>query len=152
LSKLTVEQRVQLKEWIKLCRIRGLSLQDTLEFVNKELPEGSRLSMRGLKEYVSLVKRESRQWMNAMALDIFEFISELKDRWDGMKELNRRSWEMLDSAKSKGDIDAEVKAGMLLFKVNDQILQMLMLLPTVRTPSSLEQQQQPQERHDIGKL
>jgi hypothetical protein len=39
LSKLTVEQRQQVKEWIKLCRIRGLSLEATLQVVNKELPE-----------------------------------------------------------------------------------------------------------------
>jgi hypothetical protein len=142
LPRLTAEQRQEVREWIKLCRIRGLSLQVTREIVNRRLPEDCALSMRGLQEYIAVVKRESRQWMYTMAFDLYEFISELKDRWDSLHEVNRLAWEMLDNASRKGDIDGQVKAGTLLFKINDQLLQMLMLLPTVKTPSSLEQQQQ----------
>ncbi len=154
--KLTASKRQEVREWIKLCRIRGLSLQATMEIVNKQLPEGRALSMRGLQEYIAVIKRESKNWMDTMAFDLYEFVHELKQRWDNMREVNRMAWEMLDNARLKDDIDGQIKAGMLLYKVNDQLLQMLMILPTVRAPSSLElekqQHQQQQQQFDIDDI
>jgi hypothetical protein len=143
-SKLTIQQRQQVKEWIKFCRIRGMSLQATIQVVNKELPEGCSLSMSGLQRYIGLVKRESQNWMDTLALNLYEFISELKQRWDSLHELNRTQWEALDDARKQGDIDNQIKAAATLSKINDQILQMLMLLPTVKSPSSLSLQERQQ--------
>jgi hypothetical protein len=137
LSKLTAQQREQVRESIKFCRIRGLSLQATLEIVNHELPEGCSLTMPGLRNYIAVIKRESKNWMDTMALNLYNFVHELKQRWDSLHELSRTQWEALDNAKKQGDIDGQIKAATILCKINDQILQMLLLLPTVRTPSSL---------------
>ena len=107
--------------------------------------------MRGLQEYVATIKRESRNWMDAMAFDVYEFVHELKQGWDELHEVKRQAWEMLDEAKKKGDIENGIIAALLLCKVTDQLLQMDLLLPTVAVPSpspkvSLQQQQQQQQQ------
>jgi hypothetical protein len=150
--KLTAIQRQEVKRVIKICRIRGLSLKETLQVVNQQLqPEGHTLSMRAVQDYVAAIKRESRNWLDNMALDVYEFVSELKQRWDELHELKRIEWEMLDKAGMQGRIDEQVKAALAILKTNWQILEMDMLLPQIAIPSNskvptpLQQQQQPNQ-------
>jgi hypothetical protein len=91
--KLTAIQRQEVKRVIKICRIRGLSLKETLQVVNQQLqPEGYTLSMRAVQDYDAAIKRESRNWLDNMGLDVYEFVSELKQRWDELHELKRIEW------------------------------------------------------------
>jgi hypothetical protein len=63
-----------------------------------------------------------------------EFLHEVKERWDELHELKRCEWEMLDNAKRQDDIETQIKAALALLKTNDQLLQMVMLLPQIAIP------------------
>jgi hypothetical protein len=118
-----------------------------MDVVNQQLqPQGYSLSMRGIEDYIAIIKRESKNWIETMALDAYAFVAELKQQWDQMKELNRLGWEMLDKARQEGDINGEFKAMLSLFKANDRLLQLDLLLPQIGipTPQRMQQQQQPQ--------
>lgn len=141
--KLTASQRQEVKQWIKVCSIRGLSLKATIEVVNRQLPEGCALTMRGVQDYIATIKRESRSWLDTMALDVYEFIHEVKERWDELHELKKEQWKTLDRAIKNEDIAGQVKAEMAILKVNETLLQIDMTLPTVAIPSQYQQQPQP---------
>jgi hypothetical protein len=142
LPKLKVVQREQVKQWIRLCGIRGLSLQETMDFVNSQLPPEYHFSYIGIRSYINVVKKEARNWMDVMACDGYNFVYELKQRWDQVQEINRRQWQALENAENQGDIEAQAKMFALLSKTNDQLLQMLLLLPQVKNPHSLELESQ----------
>jgi len=135
LPKLTASQRQEVKHWIKVCRVRGLSLQATRETVNRQLPDGFSLSMIAIQKYITLIKVESKNWIDNMALDAYEFVYELKQRWDELQELKRCEWEMLDDAKKQGDIETQLKAALVICKTNREILEMNALLPQIAIPS-----------------
>jgi hypothetical protein len=127
-----------------------LSLQATREVINQQLPAQTQLSMRTVQDYITTIKRESRNWIDKMALDVYEFVAELKERWDELRELKGHGWEMLDKSAMEQDIDGQIKAANLILKTNWQILEMDMLLPQIAIPSPSMQQQQSQELDSIS--
>jgi hypothetical protein len=88
-----VAQREQVKQWIKLCKVKGMSAKEITDYVNQHLPDGCSYTTRGIEAYLIQIKKESRNWIDKMAFDVFEFVYELKERWDNLKELNRIQWK-----------------------------------------------------------
>jgi hypothetical protein len=46
--------------------------------------------MRGLQQYITIIKQESRNWLDKMSLDGYTFVAEVKERWDEWHELEDR--------------------------------------------------------------
>jgi hypothetical protein len=44
-------------------------------------------------------------------------------------------WEALDKANRENDFDSQTKISALLCKINDQLLQMVMILPQIAIPA-----------------
>jgi hypothetical protein len=103
--------------------------------LEQHLPDGCSYTTRGIEAYLIQIKKESRNWIDKMAFDVFEFVYELKERWDNLKELNRIQWEALDKANRENDFDSQTKISALLCKINDQLLQMVMILPQIAIPA-----------------
>lgn len=132
---MTIEQRDQVRQWIKICRIRCLSNRQTTDYVNSHLPNGLSITLNQVERYIAELKQESRNWIAKISLDVYEYVDQLKERWDCIKELMRIQWEELDKARQNNDADNQAKASLLLCKLNDQLLEMVSILPQIALPS-----------------
>ncbi len=133
--KLTEIQREQVKDWIKLCRIQGLSIDETKNFVNEKLAPNYTLSRIQILKYMQQLRLEARSWLSNLAVDVCEYIHILKERWDELHELKRNQWALLVKATNEGDSATQIKAALVLSRLNDQIMQMSCMLPQISLPT-----------------
>ena len=137
MAKLTVEQRNQVRQWVKICRLRRLNIHQTTEFVNERLPPELALSLPAIEKYIMELRQEGRNWMFKMSVDVYEYADQIKEGWDCITELIRIQWEELDKARRNNDADTQAKASLLICKLNEQLLELTGIFPQIAMPPSM---------------
>ncbi len=135
--KLTVEQRNQVRQWVKICKLRLLNSREITEFVNARLEPQYALSLPAIEKYIIEQRQEGRNWMHKMSVDIYEYADQIKEGWDCICELIRIQWEELDRARQNHDYDAQAKASLLICKLNEQRLELTSIFPQIAMPKPI---------------
>ena len=135
--KLTVEQRNQVRQWVKICKLRRMHSKQITEFVNARLPLEYALSLPAIEKYIMELRQEGRNWMHKVSVDVYEYADQIKEGWDCIVELIRIQWEELDRARQNHDYDAQAKASLLICKLNEQLLELIGIFPQIAMPKPI---------------